>query len=57
MTGDEILGKFRGCLEFGLGTSPSQADRLAAVVCDLETTPDAAAALIAAFPEASRHEA
>ena len=50
MTEDEILGKFRGCLEFGLGTPASQSDRLAEAVMNLERARNAAAALVAAFP-------
>ena len=36
MTEGELLEKFRGCLEFGLGATRSQADRLAETVLDLE---------------------
>ena len=50
MTEEEVLGKFRGCLEFGLGTPMSQADCLAEAVRNLESAPDAAAALVSAFP-------
>jgi 2-methylcitrate dehydratase PrpD len=46
----ELIAKFRGCLEFGLGASPSAADRLAAAVFDLEKSGDAARDLIDAFP-------
>jgi 2-methylcitrate dehydratase PrpD len=50
MTEAEILGKFRGCLEFGLGASVSQADQLARAVRELESAADAAASLVSAFP-------
>jgi len=50
MTEEEVLGKFRGCLEFGLGAPVSQADRLAEAVRNLEGAQDAAAALVSAFP-------
>jgi hypothetical protein len=50
MTEEEVLGKFRGCLEFGLGAPVSQADRLAEAVRNLESAQDAAVALVSAFP-------
>jgi len=50
MTEEEVLGKFRGCLEFGLGAPVSQADRLAEAVRNLEGAQDAAVALVSAFP-------
>jgi 2-methylcitrate dehydratase PrpD len=53
MTSEELLGKFRACLEFGLGATRAQTDRLADTVTNLERYPDAAAAIIDAFPGAS----
>jgi 2-methylcitrate dehydratase PrpD len=50
MTEEDLLAKFRACLEFGLGATRSQADRLAETVLDLESAADAAAALVGAFP-------
>jgi 2-methylcitrate dehydratase PrpD len=50
MTDEEVLAKFRGCLEFGLGASRLQADRLAAAVREIESATDAAAAIVEAFP-------
>jgi 2-methylcitrate dehydratase PrpD len=51
MTEDELLTKFRACLEFGLAATRSQADRLAETVLNLEAAPDAGAALVGAFPD------
>jgi hypothetical protein len=53
MTSEELLGKFRACLEFGLGATRAQTDRLADTVTNLERYPDAAAAIVDAFPGAS----
>ncbi len=53
MSEDELLQKFRGCLEFGLGAPRSAADRLAEVILHIDTAPDAAAAIVAAFPSPS----
>ncbi len=50
MNEDDLLAKFRDCLAFGLGASRADAERLAAVIMDLDAAPDAAAALVAAFP-------
>jgi 2-methylcitrate dehydratase PrpD len=50
MSDDERLQKFRACLEFGVGASRAEADRLAAVVDNLERESDAARAIVAAFP-------
>lgn len=52
MSESELTAKFRGCLEFGLGASPSQSDRLAEVVSSLEKSADAARDIVAAFPGA-----
>jgi 2-methylcitrate dehydratase PrpD len=50
MTEEELLAKFRGCLEFGLGAPMSQVGRLAEALRNLESAQDAAAALVNAFP-------
>ena len=50
MSEAELIGKFRVCLEFGLGASRSAADRLAEVVHNLENCPDAGREIVAAFP-------
>ena len=50
MSDQELRGKFRSCLEFGLGAGQAQCERLEAVVFNLEKSPDAARDLIAAFP-------
>jgi len=47
---DELIAKFRGCLEFGLGASRADADRLADAVMNIDTATDAAAAIVGAFP-------
>jgi len=51
MTEEELLAKFRNCLDFGLGATRSQADRLAEAVLKLESATDAGAALVGAFPD------
>jgi 2-methylcitrate dehydratase PrpD len=50
MSESELTGKFRACLEFGLGATRAQSDRLAQVVADLENSADAARDIVAAFP-------
>jgi 2-methylcitrate dehydratase PrpD len=50
MSEGELLEKFHGCLEFGIGASRAEADRLADVALKLETAADAAAAIVGAFP-------
>jgi 2-methylcitrate dehydratase PrpD len=50
MSEDELLTKFHGCLEFGIGASRAESDRLADVALKLETAGDAAAAIVNAFP-------
>jgi 2-methylcitrate dehydratase PrpD len=50
MTDGEVLDKLRGCLEFGLDAPPAAAQRLADMAFNLEKAPDAAAAIVAAFP-------
>jgi len=52
LTREELLGKFRSCLEIGLGARQAQADRLAEVVFSLERSEDVGRDLVAAFPRA-----
>jgi 2-methylcitrate dehydratase PrpD len=52
MSDAELIDKFRGCLEFGVGATRAQSDRLAQVVANLESSTDAARDLIAALPGA-----
>jgi 2-methylcitrate dehydratase PrpD len=51
MTDAERMAKFYDCLDFGLGAGRAQADRLAEAVMDIERAADAAAAIVAAFPQ------
>ena len=51
MTREELLGKFRACLDFGLGAPRAKADHLAETVMNLEGTGDAARAIVEAFPD------
>jgi 2-methylcitrate dehydratase PrpD len=51
MSEDELISKFRGCLEFGLNASRADADKLADAVMKLETATDAAATIVGAFPQ------
>lgn len=46
----ELMNKFRGCLEFGLGATRAQSERLAEVVYGLEKSKDAARDIVGAFP-------
>ncbi len=50
MADAEMRGKVRGCLEFGLGASATDVERLADVVASLEKSGDAAKAIVDAFP-------
>lgn len=50
MSGAELAAKFRACLEFGLGATRAQSNRLAEVVSKLEDSADAARDIAAAFP-------
>jgi 2-methylcitrate dehydratase PrpD len=50
MNDAEMRAKVRGCLEFGLGASAADVDRLADVVASLETSGDAAKTIRDAFP-------
>ena len=51
MSEDELTGKFRTCLEFGLGAGEAQADRLAKTIANLEDSDDAGRAIVEAFPQ------
>jgi len=51
MSASERMAKFYDCLEFGLGAKRADADRLAEVLLGIEREPDAAAAIVAAFPQ------
>jgi 2-methylcitrate dehydratase PrpD len=51
MSEDELMAKFRTCLEFGLGATSADADRLAGAIMQLDTASDAAAAIVDAFPQ------
>ena len=51
LSDDELLAKFRGCLDFGLGASRADAERLADAVMTIDTAADAAAAIVGAFPQ------
>lgn len=50
MSDEELFAKLRDCLGYGLGATSAEAERLAAAVAELERAPDAARALVAAFP-------
>jgi 2-methylcitrate dehydratase PrpD len=50
MSEAELFAKFRACLEFGLGATHAQADRLAETVSNLENIDDAGRAIVDAFP-------
>jgi 2-methylcitrate dehydratase PrpD len=54
MSDQERMAKFYDCLEFGLGADKSAAGRLADVLLNIEREPDAAGAIVAAFPPAGR---
>jgi 2-methylcitrate dehydratase PrpD len=51
MSEDELLAKFRDCLDFGVGAKRADADKLADAIMRIETADDAGAALVGAFPE------
>ena len=51
MSEDELIGKFRTCLEFGLGAKRAEADKLADAIMNLESATDAGAAIVSAFPQ------
>jgi 2-methylcitrate dehydratase PrpD len=50
MNDGEMRAKVRGCLEFGLGASAAEVERLADVVATLEQSNDAAKSILDAFP-------
>ena len=50
MNDAEMRAKVRGCLEFGLGASAADVERLADVVAALDTSADAAKSILDAFP-------
>jgi len=51
MNEDELLAKFHDCLEFGLGATRVEADRLADAVMNIDKATDVAAAIVGAFPQ------
>ena len=51
MSEDELVAKFRDCLEFGVGAQRTEADRLAQAVDSLEKSKDAARDIVSAFPQ------
>jgi 2-methylcitrate dehydratase PrpD len=53
MSEKELLAKLRSCLAFGLDATDADADRLAAVVMNLERSKDAAKAIVEAFPSSA----
>jgi 2-methylcitrate dehydratase PrpD len=54
MSEDELLAKFRGCLEYGLGASRADADQLADAIMSIENATDVGAAIVGAFPQAKQ---
>jgi 2-methylcitrate dehydratase PrpD len=50
LTDAELLAKFHDCLEFGLGASRADAERLAQAVTGLERSTDVARDIVDAFP-------
>ena len=53
MSEDELLTKFRGCLEFGLGAKRADADQSADAIMTLDASTNAAAVIVSAFPPAN----
>ena len=51
MNDAEMRSKVRGCLEFGIGATAADVDRLADVVASLQTSGDAAKSIREAFPQ------
>jgi len=51
LSADELIAKFSNCLDYGLGAPRAEADQLADKVMHLDTSPDAATALVSAFPQ------
>ena len=50
MSDAEMRAKVRGCLEFGLGATVAEVERLADVIATLEQSSDAAQSILGAFP-------
>jgi len=53
MSEDELLAKFRDCLDFGVGATRTDADKLADTIMNIENATDVGAAIVGAFPQAS----
>jgi hypothetical protein len=51
MSEDELIAKFRGCLEFGLNASRADADKLADAIMNIDKATVAAAVIVGAFPQ------
>jgi 2-methylcitrate dehydratase PrpD len=52
MSEDELLAKFRDCLDFGVGATRASADKLADALMNLDKATDVGAAIVSAFPQA-----
>ena len=50
MSAAEVTAKLRACLDFGLGASAADADRLAKAIMNIEKSSDAARSIVDAFP-------
>ncbi len=53
MSEEEVLEKFRDCLDYGLGAARADADRLAEAIMHIDSAGDAGAAIVAVFPQAN----
>src|SRR3954465_126999 len=53
MSEDELLAKFRDCLDFGVGAKRAEADKLADAIMRIDSASDVGAALVGAFPQAT----
>ncbi|HYK13340.1 MAG TPA: MmgE/PrpD family protein [Burkholderiales bacterium] len=51
MSEDELLAKFRDCLDFGVGAKRADADRLADAIMHVDSSTDVGAMLVGAFPQ------
>jgi 2-methylcitrate dehydratase PrpD len=51
MSEDELLAKFRDCLDFGVGAQRADADRLADAIMHIDSSTDVGATLVGAFPQ------
>jgi hypothetical protein len=51
MSEDELLAKFRDCLDFGVGATRADADKLAEAIMQIESADDAGDAIVGAFPQ------